>query len=131
MEVQDGEAVRVPGHADAYRPVFDHEIVLRNGHENRRYCGARTGVLTGEIDGLRADLADRLPRRPAEDRLPLLVVQGTEDRILPIDATGRRIPELVKDVQFVEVEEGPHDIGWTHPDEVNEALIKFIGEATT
>ena len=105
--------------------------MLRNGHENRRYCGARTGVLTGEIDGLRADLADRLPRRPAEDRLPLLVVQGTEDRILPIDATGRRIPELVKDVQFVEVEEGPHDIGWTHPDEVNEALIKFIGEATT
>ena len=58
-------------------------------------------------------------------------MQGTEDRILPIDATGRRIPELVKDVQFVEVEEGPHDIGWTHPDEVNEALIKFIGEATT
>jgi non-heme chloroperoxidase len=54
-------------------------------------------------------------------------MQGTEDRILPIDATGRRIPEIVKDVQFIEVEGGPHNIGWTHPDEVNEALIKFIG----
>ena len=59
--------------------------------------------------------------------VPLLVMQGTEDRILPIDATGRRIPEIVKDVQFIEVEGGPHNIGWTHPDEVNEALIKFIG----
>jgi non-heme chloroperoxidase len=58
--------------------------------------------------------------------VPLLVMQGTEDRILPIDATGRRLPELVKDIQFIEVEGGPHNIGWTHPDEVNDALIKFI-----
>jgi non-heme chloroperoxidase len=58
--------------------------------------------------------------------VPLLVVQGTEDRILPIDATGRRLPELVKDIEFIEVEGGPHNIGWTHPDEVNDALLKFI-----
>ena len=74
------------------------------------------------------DLADRLPRRPAQDRrAALLVVQGTEDRILPIDATGRRLPELVNDIHFIEVEGGPHNIGWTHPDEVNDALVKFIG----
>jgi non-heme chloroperoxidase len=59
--------------------------------------------------------------------VPLLVVQGTEDRILPIDATGRRLPALVRDIHFIEVEGGPHNIGWTHPEEVNEALIKFIG----
>jgi non-heme chloroperoxidase len=59
--------------------------------------------------------------------VPLLVVQGTEDRILPIDATGRRLPELVKDIRFLEIEGGPHNIGWTHPDEVNEALLDFLG----
>jgi non-heme chloroperoxidase len=59
--------------------------------------------------------------------VPLLVVQGTEDRILPIDASGRRLSGLVRDIQYIEVEGGPHNIGWTHPDEVNEALIKFIG----
>jgi non-heme chloroperoxidase len=59
--------------------------------------------------------------------VPLLVVQGTEDCILPIDATGRRIPALVKDTVFVEIEAGPHNVGWTHPDEVNEALLKFVG----
>jgi non-heme chloroperoxidase len=58
--------------------------------------------------------------------VPLLVVQGTEDRILPIDATGRRLPSLVKDIEFVEIEAGPHNVGWTHPDEVNDALLKFI-----
>jgi non-heme chloroperoxidase len=59
--------------------------------------------------------------------VPLLVVQGTEDRILPIDATGRRIPGLVKDVELIEIEGGPHNIAWTHPDEVNHALTKFLG----
>jgi non-heme chloroperoxidase len=33
----------------------------------------------------------------------------------------------VKDVQFIEVEGGPHNVGWTHADKVNEALLKFIG----
>jgi non-heme chloroperoxidase len=58
--------------------------------------------------------------------IPLLVVQGTEDRSLAIDATGRRIPELVKDVRLVEVEGGPHNVGWTHPDEVNKAFLDFL-----
>ncbi len=78
--------------------------------------------------GLRPDLADRLPRRPAQDRRRTMVVQGTEDRILPIGSTGRRLPALIKDVRFVEVEEGPHNIGWTHADGVNKALLDFLAD---
>jgi pimeloyl-ACP methyl ester carboxylesterase len=51
--------------------------------------------------------------------VPVLVVHGTEDRILPFEATVRRLPGLVQDLTFVQVEAGPHNIGWTHPDEVN------------
>lgn len=58
--------------------------------------------------------------------VPLLVLQGTEDRILPIDATGRRLPGLVSDIRFIEVEGGPHNIGWTHPDELNKAFLDFL-----
>ena len=60
--------------------------------------------------------------------VPMLVVQGAEDRILPIDATGRRLPALVKDVRFIEIDGGPHHIGWTHPDEVNKALLDFLAQ---
>ena len=49
-----------------------------------------------------------------------------EDRILPIDATGRRLPALIKDVRFAEVAGGPHNMGWTHADEVNSALLDFL-----
>jgi non-heme chloroperoxidase len=58
--------------------------------------------------------------------VPVLVVQGSADRILRIDATGRRLPALLSDVRLVEIEDGPHNIGWTHPEEVNEALLDFL-----
>ncbi|MGO9657097.1 MAG: alpha/beta fold hydrolase [Acidimicrobiales bacterium] len=75
------------------------------------------------VDTWLTDFRADLPRID----VPLLVVQGTEDRILPIDATGRRLPDLVNDTHFIEIEGGPHNVGWTHPDEVNQALAKFIG----
>jgi non-heme chloroperoxidase len=60
--------------------------------------------------------------------VPVLVVQGNADRILPIDATGRRLPALLKDVRLVEIEGGSHNIGWTHPEEVNEAMLDFLNQ---
>ncbi len=60
--------------------------------------------------------------------VPTLVVHGTEDRILPIAATADRLPELIADARLVRVEGGPHNVGWTHPDEVNNALLEFLSE---
>ena len=58
--------------------------------------------------------------------VPVLVMQGNADRILPIDATGRRLPARPSDVRLVEIEGGPHNIGWTHPEEVNEVMLDFL-----
>jgi non-heme chloroperoxidase len=60
--------------------------------------------------------------------VPTLVVHGTEDRILPYESTAARLPGLIADMRLVTVEGGPHNIAWTHPDEVNEALMTFLGE---
>jgi non-heme chloroperoxidase len=60
--------------------------------------------------------------------VPTLVVHGTEDRILPFEATAARLPGLIADVEVVTVEGGPHNIGWTHPDEVNRALLDFVAD---
>jgi len=59
--------------------------------------------------------------------VPTLVVHGTEDRILPFAATAQRLPGLIADLTLVRVEGGPHNIGWTHPEEVNRALLDFLG----
>jgi non-heme chloroperoxidase len=58
--------------------------------------------------------------------VPVLVLHGTEDRILPFEATAKRLPALVENLTLIPVEGGPHNIGWTHPDECNKALLDFI-----
>ena len=60
--------------------------------------------------------------------VPVLVVHGTEDRILPFESTAARLPALVTECTLVSVEGGPHNIGWTHADEVNAALLAFLSE---
>jgi len=59
--------------------------------------------------------------------VPTLVVHGDADRILPIDATARRLPDLIADCQLVEIPGAPHGMLWTHGAEVNEVLLRFIG----
>jgi non-heme chloroperoxidase len=58
--------------------------------------------------------------------VPMLVMHGTEDRILPFDSTAKRLPVLVEGLTLIPVEGGPHNIGWTHPEVVNPALLDFI-----
>src|SRR5712672_696748 len=68
---------------------------------------------------------------PPKLDIPVLVVHGTEDRILPFEATAARLPALIADCTLVPVEGGPHNIAWTHPDEVNGALLEFIAAKAT
>jgi non-heme chloroperoxidase len=58
--------------------------------------------------------------------VPMLVIQGDDDRVLPYPKTGKRLPGMIKDVQLVSIDQGPHAIAWTHSDQVNAALLKFI-----
>lgn len=74
------------------------------------------------VDTWLTDFRDDLPKID----VPTLVMHGTEDRILPFSATAERLPGLIKDVQVVPVEGGPHNIAWTHPDQVNPALLSFL-----
>jgi len=74
-------------------------------------------IPTWETD-FRADLA--------KIDVPVLVIQGDADRVLPYDKTGQRLPGMVKGLQLVTVDDGPHAIAWTHSEQVNSALLKFM-----
>jgi non-heme chloroperoxidase len=58
--------------------------------------------------------------------VPILVMQGDADRVLPFSKTGDRLRGLIKDVQVVVIKDGPHAIPWTHADQINAALLSFI-----
>ncbi len=57
---------------------------------------------------------------------PVLILHGTADRTLPIDATARRFRDAVPAAEYVEIEGAPHGLLWTHADEVNIALTAFL-----
>jgi non-heme chloroperoxidase len=58
--------------------------------------------------------------------VPVLVVQGAEDRITTPGQAGHRLAAELPAAHLVEIPGGPHAIGWTHSAEVNDALLAFL-----
>jgi non-heme chloroperoxidase len=83
---------------------------------------ATTAVVRTWYEDFRSDIA-RID-------VPALILQGTADRILPIDATGRRFHQALPAADYFEIDGAPHGLLWTHSDEVNTALIGFLGKAS-
>jgi non-heme chloroperoxidase len=80
---------------------------------------AALGCVTACREDFRGDLA--------AISVPVLVIHGDQDRVLPYEATSRRLPALLKNARSTVIAGGPHAIIWTHADEVNQALLDFIG----
>jgi non-heme chloroperoxidase len=62
----------------------------------------------------------------AAANVPSLIVHGTHDRVLPIDATARPLHAMVPSSKLVEIEGAPHGLLWTHADELNQVLLDFL-----
>ena len=58
--------------------------------------------------------------------VPVLVIQGDADQVLPLGKTGQRLPALLKDARLTVIDGGPHAIPWTHAAQVNTALLGFL-----
>ena len=79
---------------------------------------AAVGCVTACREDFRADLATI--------SVPVLVIHGDQDRVLPYEATAGRLPALLRNARSAVIAGGPHAIIWTHADEVNQALLDFI-----
>lgn len=64
---------------------------------------------------------------PAID-VPTLILHGTGDRILPVESTARPFHKALPSAGYVEMEGAPHGLLWTHTEEVNTALLAFLGK---
>jgi len=81
----------------------------------------------GTLDCVSAWLTDFREELKRID-IPVLVMHGDADRILPITATGKRTPEFIKKCRLVMIEGAPHGMNWTHAEEVNRELLAFLKE---
>jgi non-heme chloroperoxidase len=61
--------------------------------------------------------------------VPTLVIHGDADRIVPHSSAGKRTASMIKGARLVTIKDGPHCVLWTHAEEVNAELVKFLGSA--
>ncbi|HYS10568.1 MAG TPA: alpha/beta hydrolase [Myxococcales bacterium] len=64
----------------------------------------------------------------ARVEVPTLVIHGDADRIVPIGASGALTAKLVKGARLAQIQGAPHGLLWTHAEEVNHALLEFLGQ---
>ncbi|MFC8441637.1 alpha/beta fold hydrolase [Streptomyces griseoincarnatus] len=60
--------------------------------------------------------------------VPALILHGTADRILPIEATGEPFHRALPQAEYVVIEGAPHGLLWTHAQEVTDALLAFLAK---
>jgi non-heme chloroperoxidase len=58
--------------------------------------------------------------------VPVLIIQGDQDRVLPFPATGKRLVDMLPNSRLMVLEGAPHGIPWTHADEINAELMAFM-----
>lgn len=74
------------------------------------------------VDAWIEDFRKDIPK----NTVPSLIIHGDADRILPPDATSRRQAKMIKGAQFVELSGGPHGVLWTHADQINTEVVRFL-----
>lgn len=109
---------------DTLGSKISQEVVDANWNTATRSAPvAAYAVVSSWIEDFRPDVeAVRASGKPA------LILHGTADNILPIDATGRPFHAALPAADYVEVEGAPHGLLWTHASEVNDALLAFVGK---
>ena len=58
--------------------------------------------------------------------LPTLVIHGDSDNIVPIEVSGQRTAEAIPGAVLVVLEDAPHGVTVSHPEEWNAAVLQFL-----
>ena len=60
--------------------------------------------------------------------VPTLVIHGTKDQTVPIDATGRQVAEKVESATLIEYDGQPHAVFATETERLSNDLVDFFGK---
>lgn len=58
--------------------------------------------------------------------VPTLVVHGDKDQIVPLEASGQRVPQYQPNAELHVMKGAPHGLNATHNDEFNQILLDFV-----
>ncbi|MFF5174281.1 alpha/beta fold hydrolase [Micromonospora sp. NPDC000089] len=76
------------------------------------------------VDAWQTDFRGDLPKID----VPVLIIQGDKDNVLPYPATGQRLQHMLPNCELITLKGAPHGTPWTHADELNKAMLNFFGQ---
>jgi pimeloyl-ACP methyl ester carboxylesterase len=60
--------------------------------------------------------------------VPTLIIHGTDDAIVPIDATSRAAARTIPQARLIEYDGGSHGLLATHTQEIARDVLAFLAE---
>ncbi|GIJ19478.1 alpha/beta fold hydrolase [Micromonospora lutea] len=104
------------------------KLVSEEAHRAHWEIGARASALATyhSVDAWGTDFRADVSRID----VPVLIVQGDKDNVLPYPKTGQRLQPMLADSRLVTLKGAPHGTPWTNATEVNQAIMEFIGSPT-
>ena len=119
------------------RPAFLEEFTtnfftaggeLKVSEAQRKYAWSLAAVASpkGTLDCIKAFGRTDFRHDLEALTIPTLVIHGDADAIVPFEVSGKRSAAALPNAQTVVIEGGPHGINASHPQEINDALIKFL-----
>ena len=59
-------------------------------------------------------------------KVPTLIIHGTEDKTVPIDATGRVLAKKIAQAKLIEYDGAPHGVFASHKEQLTQDLLAFL-----
>jgi non-heme chloroperoxidase len=84
------------------------------------------GGLKNELDCIKAFSETDFTADLKKFDVPTLIIHGSDDQIVPIDASAHASSKLIKDAILKVYPGAPHGLPWTHTDEFNNDLLAFL-----
>ncbi len=94
---------------------------------NWSFALASTASPKATLDDLTAFSTTDFREEMRSIRTPTLIVHGTSDSTVPIDAAGRAAAKILPNSTLIEYDGEPHGLFMTAPDRLNADLLNFLG----
>ena len=100
-------------------PVSDEAMQM-----NRNVSEMASGKAT--LDCMRAFSETDFRQDVHNVNVPTLIIHGTEDKIVPIDSSGRVLHKMMPQARYVEFDGAPHGLFIEFKDDLNREIMHFI-----
>lgn len=119
---------------DFFKDFYGDGWVTQKVSEEEKHWAWNTTMMAGQYATLQAAAAFAYTDfRPdlASFTVPTLVIHGTADKTVPIDATGRAVAKAVPSAELIEYDGEPHAVFATQTQRLIDDLLGFLKKDTS